>query len=56
MNIKSYRISFWKKYTGNYAWDWFKLTGESNGLMLEFGIEMLRYSCKQFQKGGNWLK
>ena len=64
MNIKSYRISFWKKYTGNYAWDWIiflsiknqKLTGESNGLMLEFGIEMLRYSCKQLQKGGNWLK
>ena len=33
-----------------------KLTGESDGLKLEFGIEMLRYSCKQLQKGGYWLK
>ena len=33
-----------------------KLTGESDGLRLEFGIEMLRYSCKQLQKRRKLVK
>ena len=32
------------------------LTGESDGLRLEFGIEMLRYSCKQLQKRRKLVK